>query len=52
MPKRGSKHQMMELARKNAQNVLIQDSEKLKREEHRTIGAVHELEQLHLELKT
>ena len=46
MPKRGSKHQMMELARKNAQNVLIQDSEKLKREEHRTIGAVHELEQL------
>ena len=37
---------MMELARKNAQNVLIQDSEKLKREEHRTIGAVHELEQL------
>ena len=46
MPKRGSKHQMMELARKNAQNVLVQDSEKLKREEHRTIGAVHELEQL------
>lgn len=26
--------------------MLIQDSEKLKREEHRTIGAVHELEQL------
>ena len=45
-PKRGSKHQMMELAYKNAQNVLIKDSEKLKREEHRTIGAVHELEQL------
>ena len=45
MPKRGSKHQMMELARKNAQNVLAQDSEKLKREERRTIGAVHELEQ-------
>ena len=36
---------MMELARKNAQNVLAQDSEKLKREERRTIGAVHELEQ-------
>ena len=31
-PKRGSKHQMMELAYKNAQNVLIKDSEKLKRE--------------------
>lgn len=45
-PKRGSKHQMMELAYKNAQNVLIKDSERLKREEHRTIGAVHELEQL------
>jgi excinuclease ABC subunit C len=36
---------MMELARKNAQNVLAQDSEKLKREERRTTGAVHELEQ-------
>ena len=45
-PKRGTKHKMMELAYKNAQNVLIKDSEKLKREEHRTIGAVHELEQL------
>lgn len=45
-PKRGTKHQMMELAYKNAQNVLIKDSEKLKREEHRTIGAVHELERL------
>ena len=45
-PKRGTKHKMMELASKNAQNVLIKDSEKLKREEHRTIGAVHELEQL------
>lgn len=45
-PKRGTKHKMMELVYKNAQNVLIKDSEKLKREEHRTIGAVHELEQL------
>ena len=45
-PKRGSKHKMMELAYENAKNVLIKDSEKLKREEHRTIGAVHELEQL------
>src|SRR5699024_3421381 len=45
-PKLGTKHEMMELAYKNAQNVLIKDSEKLKREEHRTIGAVHELEQL------
>ncbi|MDO5145733.1 MAG: excinuclease ABC subunit UvrC [Eubacteriales bacterium] len=45
-PKRGSKHQMMELAQKNAQNILTKDGEKLKREESRTIGAVKELEQL------
>ena len=45
-PKRGTKHQMMELAYENAKNVLIKDGEKLKREEHRTIGAVHELENL------
>ena len=36
----------MELAYENAKNVLIKDGEKLKREEHRTIGAVHELENL------
>ncbi|MBQ9156869.1 MAG: excinuclease ABC subunit UvrC [Eubacterium sp.] len=46
VPRRGSKHRMMELAEKNAENVLLKDSEKLKREESRTIGAVHELEQL------
>ncbi len=45
-PKRGAKHQMMELAYKNAQNVLLKDSEKLKREEQRTVGAVRELEQI------
>lgn len=45
-PKRGSKHKMMELARENARNVLVKDSEKLKREEKRTAGAVRELEQL------
>lgn len=45
-PKRGQKHKMMELAYENAKNVLIKDSEKLKREESRTIGAVRELEQL------
>ena len=37
---------MMELARENARNVLVKDSEKLKREEKRTAGAVRELEQL------
>ncbi len=44
-PKRGTKHQMIELARKNAQNVLEKDREKLRREEKRTRGAVQELEQ-------
>lgn len=46
VPKRGSKHRMMEMAYQNAQNVLVKDSEKLKREEKRTTGAVKELEQL------
>lgn len=46
VPKRGQKSQMMKLARENAQNVLIKDSEKLKREEKRTIGAMQELERL------
>lgn len=46
VPKRGSKYRMMQLAYQNAQNVLIKDSEKIKREEQRTTGAVHELEQL------
>lgn len=46
VPKRGTKYQMMKMAKENAENVLIKDSEKLKREEKRTIGAVHELEQL------
>jgi excinuclease ABC subunit C len=46
VPKRGQKSQMMKLARENARNVLIKDSEKLKREEKRTIGAMKELEGL------
>ena len=46
VPKRGQKSQMMKLARENAQNVLIKDSEKLKREEKRTVGAMQELERL------
>ena len=36
----------MELAARNAQLVLSQDKEKIKREEGRTIGAVKEIEQL------
>ena len=46
VPKRGSKSRMMQLARENAQNVLKKDAERIKREEMRTAGAVHELEQL------
>lgn len=46
VPQKGTKHQLVQLAYENAKNVLIQDGEKLKREQQRTIGAVKELEQL------
>ncbi len=46
VPRRGSKYRMMQLAYENALNVLSKDAEKIRREEQRTIGAVHELEQL------
>ncbi len=46
VPQRGSKVQMVEMAKKNAMNVLTMDSERIKLEEKRTIGAVHEIEQL------
>ena len=46
VPKKGQKERLVELASKNALLVLNKDSEKLKREEARTIGAVHELEEL------
>ncbi len=46
VPKRGSKARLMKLAKQNAEEVLIKDKEKLKREEARTVGAMHELEQL------
>lgn len=45
-PQKGTKHQLVQLAYENAKNVLIQDGEKLKREQQRTIGAVKELEEL------
>lgn len=46
VPKRGSKAQMIEMARKNALTILNMDGERIKLEEKRTIGAVHEIEQL------
>lgn len=46
VPKKGQKERLVELANKNASLILQQDSEKLKREEARTIGAVREIEEL------
>ena len=39
-PKKGEKEKLVELATKNAEMVLEQDKEKIKREEERTLGAV------------
>ena len=46
IPQKGMKEKLVELAAKNAQLVLSQDKEKIKREEGRTIGAVKEIEGL------
>ncbi len=46
VPKKGQKERLVELANKNALNILNKDSEKLKREEARTVGAVRELADL------
>ena len=43
VPRKGTKEKLVELAEKNARMVLIQDSEKIKREESRTIGALKEI---------
>lgn len=45
VPKKGTKEKLVELAAQNAQLVLSQDREKIKREEGRTIGAVKEISQ-------
>lgn len=46
IPRKGMKEKLVELAAKNAELVLGQDKERIKREEGRTIGAVKELEEL------
>ncbi len=46
VPQKGMKEKLVDLAAKNAQLVLSQDKEKIKREEGRTIGAVKEIEGL------
>lgn len=43
VPKKGEKERLVELAAKNAQMVLSQDREKIKREELRTIGALKQI---------
>ena len=45
VPKKGTKEKLVELARENARMVLDKDRERIKREEGRTIGAVHEVEE-------
>ncbi len=46
VPKKGTKERLVELAAQNAQLVLSQDKERIKREEGRTIGAVREIAKL------
>lgn len=46
VPKKGEKAKLVEMAETNARIVLVQDSEKIKREEQKTIGAVRELEEI------
>lgn len=46
IPQKGSKERLVELAKKNAELVLSQDKERMKREEGRTIGAMKEIAEL------
>ncbi len=46
IPQKGMKEKLVELAAKNAELVLSQDREKIRREEGRTIGALKEIEKL------
>lgn len=46
IPQKGKKEKLVELAEKNAEIVLKQDIDKIKREEARTTGAVREIEEL------
>ncbi len=43
VPQKGEKEKLVDLARKNAELVLNQDIEKIKREEAKTVGALKEL---------
>ncbi len=46
VPQKGSKERLVDLAARNAQLVLSQDRERIRREEGRTIGAVKEIEEI------
>ena len=46
VPQKGMKNKLVDLAARNAEMILSQDKEKIKREEGRTIGAVKEIEGL------
>lgn len=46
VPKRGQKEKLVELAEKNAQMVLAQDLERIRREKERTFGAMAEIGKL------
>ena len=46
VPKVGSKEKLVEMARENARVILMNDREKIRREEGRTIGAVKEIREL------
>lgn len=46
VPLKGSKEKLVDLAARNAQLVLSQDRERIRREEGRTIGAVKEIEEI------
>lgn len=46
VPKKGQKEKLVELAGENAEAILKKDKERMRREEGRTIGAVHEIAQL------
>ncbi len=45
-PRKGEKEKLVELAYRNACIVMEQDRERIKRDESKSIGAVHELEEL------
>lgn len=46
VPVKGEKEKLVELAEKNASIVLLQDSEKIQREEARTLGAVRQISEM------